>query len=93
MCSFVNQKNRQPMKFEEVVCKINRSTLSGDQQEGFASWLRERPYMQISIQQALEKGQAIKALLVSRSIPGRIDYILQIESQPELSREQTVKIG
>lgn len=35
--------------------------------------------MQTSIRQALDKGRSIKALLVGRSIPGRVDYILQIE--------------
>lgn len=35
--------------------------------------------MQTSIRQALDKGRSIKALLVSGSIPGRVDYILRIE--------------
>ncbi|MBC3788208.1 hypothetical protein [Spirosoma utsteinense] len=67
------------MNLEEVIYKVNRSTLSHDQQQSFTSWLQERPHMQTSIRQALDKGRSIKALLVGRSIPGRVDYILQIE--------------
>lgn len=66
------------MTFDDVVHQINRSTLSGEQQESFVNWLEERPSMLVRVRQAFDKGQSIKVLRVGRLMTGRIDYVLHI---------------
>jgi hypothetical protein len=63
---------------EDILDKIDRSGLPLDQQEGFVNWLRERPQLQTSARNALSKGQSIKALVISKSVRSKAEYILRV---------------
>lgn len=66
------------MELESVLDSIDRSGLTSDQQAGFVEWLTERPHMQVSIQNALSKGQPIKALKISKTVRSKPEYTLRI---------------
>ncbi len=66
------------MELAGVLNSIDQSGLSTDQQTGFVDWLKERPHMQVSIQNALSKGQSVKALLISKTGRSKPEYILRV---------------
>jgi hypothetical protein len=66
------------MELEGVINLIDRSGLSNEQQIGFQDWWNERLQMQVSIQNALSKGQSVKALMVSKTLRSKPEYILRV---------------
>lgn len=61
---------------EELIGKIDRSTLPAGQEEAFKTWLLERVNMQTTVETALRRGYSVKASLDVHS--KKLEYWIQI---------------
>jgi len=66
------------MDLEDFFDQIDLSALAANEQQGFRDWLGERPNIKFSIENALRKGQSVKAYIhIYRK---QVDYVLRIEN-------------
>jgi len=69
------------MDLEDFFDQIDLSALAANEQQGFKDWLGERPSMKFSIENALRKGQSVKAYIhIYRK---QVEYAVRIENWKE----------